>query len=442
MRLKNLTFKGGVHIDDKKEFTKDKAIERAMEPEIVYIPLHQHVGAPCKALVKAKDTVKVGQKIGDSEASLTAPVHSSVSGVVKGIEKLHTHDGYRVDCVVIESDGLNEVHESVKPKADLESLSKEDIIEIIREAGIVGMGGASFPMHSKLLTAEDAQIDTIILNGAECEPYLTSDHRMMLENPELVITGLELIMNYFDAKNGYIGIEDNKKDAIDVLSKKLEGRDNMSVVSLKTKFPQGDSYRLVDSVCNRAVPERGRCKDVHTIVSNVCTAAATAEAVLEGKPLYERVVTVTGKGVKEPKNLLVKIGTTIGDLLKQCGGFNGRPGKVIAGGPMTGFTQYTLDTPITKGIAGVLVLTEEESKAEKVLPCIKCGKCVEVCPVHLEPMFIAANALHNRFDEAEKLHALSCIECGSCSYICPSKRPLTEAIAHGKKEITSKNKKS
>ncbi|MGN9165283.1 electron transport complex subunit RsxC [Tissierellaceae bacterium HCP3S3_D8] len=442
MRLDNLTFKGGVHIKDKKELTKDKAVEKAREPEVVYIPLHQHVGAPCKALVKAKDTVKVGQKIGDSDASLTAPVHSSVSGIVKGIEKLYTHDGYKVDCVVIESDGLNEIHESVKPKGSIEDLTKEEIVQIIREAGVVGMGGAAFPMYSKLASAEDSKIDTVILNGAECEPYLTSDHRMMLEKPELVITGLELIMKCFNAKNGYIGVEDNKKDAIESLNNAIKNKDKMKVVSLKTKFPQGDSNRVVDSICNRVVPEGGRCKDVNTIVNNVCTAAAAAEAVLQGKPLYERIVTVSGNGIKEPKNLLVKIGTTIGDILEQCGGFNGKPGKVIVGGPMTGFTQFTLDTPISKGVTGIVVLTEEETKVEKVLPCIKCGKCVTVCPVHLEPLFIAANALHDRFDVAENLHALSCIGCGSCSYVCPSKRPLTEAIVHAKKEITLKNKKS
>ncbi len=442
MRLDNLTFSGGIHMADKKELTKDKAIEKAKEPEIVYIPLHQHVGTPCKALVKAKDTVKVGQKIGDSDVSLSAPIHSSVSGVVKGIEKLYTHDGYRVDCVVIESDGLNEIHESVKPKTKVEDLSKEDIVEIIREAGIVGMGGAAFPTHSKMVTGEDSIIDTVILNGAECEPYLTSDHRVMLESPELIVSGLEIIMKYFDAKNGYIGIEDNKKDAIDTLRELTKDDDKIEVISLKTKFPQGDSYRMVDTICNKVVPEGGRCKDVSTLVNNVCTAAAVAEAVLKGKPLYERVVTVTGNGIKEPKNLLVKIGTPIKDLIEQCGGFNGKPGKIVLGGPMTGYTQFSLDTPSTKGVAGIIVLSEEEVKPEKVLPCIKCGKCVEVCPVFLEPLFISAYSLMNRFEDAEKLHALSCIECGSCSYICPSKRPLTEAIAHAKKEIKAKRKKS
>jgi len=440
MSLKTVTFSGGVHMDGRKELTKDKAIEKAIEPELVHIPLHQHVGAPCKALVKAKDNVKIGQKIGDSEASLTAPVHSSVSGVVKKIEEIYTPDGYKVESVIIESDGLNEIDESIKPNKAIEDLSNKEIELILREAGIVGMGGASFPLHSKIGTT--SEIHNIILNGAECEPYLTCDDRLMLEKSELIIDGLKIMLRYFPEANGYIGIEDNKKEAIEVMSKAVEGLDNIRVVPLETKFPQGDSYRLVNAVLEEIVPKGGRCNDVNTIVNNVGTVAAAAEAVIEGKPLYERVVTITGNGVKEPKNLLVKIGTTIGDLVSQCGGFNGEPGKIIAGGPMTGHTQFTLDTPITKGVTGIVVMTEEESKPEKVLPCIKCGKCLEVCPVMLEPLYIGAYALKDRFDDAEKLNALSCIECGSCSYICPAKRPLAESIAYAKREITAQRKSS
>mgnify|MGYP000889349511 CR=1 FL=1 len=441
MSLENLTFKGGIHVPDRKEFTQDKSIEKAQEPNVVKIPLHQHVGAPCKALVKAGDTVKVGQKIGDSEASLTVPVHSSVSGEVKAIEQLYTHDGYRVDCVVIESDGLNEMDESVKPKAKLEDLTRDEILEIIKEAGIAGMGGAAFPLHSKMSTSLEAKVDTIILNGSECEPYLTSDHRMMVEHPEKVIFGLEVFMKYFGLDEGYIAVEDNKPDAISALRNASQGK-NIKVASLKTKFPQGESYRIVDAVTGRKVPQGGRCKDVQVFVTNVCTAAAVADAILEGKPLYERIVTVTGNGVKEPKNLLVKIGTSIGDVIAQCGGFNGTPGKIIAGGPMTGITQFSLDTPIAKGVTGIIVLTEEEVKPVKVSPCIKCGKCVEACPVHLLPLTISAYSLQDKYDEAEEYNALACIECGSCSYICPAKRPLTESIAHAKREIKSKRKKS
>lgn len=442
MKLNNLTFKGGIHVPDFKELTKDKPIEKANDPKVVYISLHQHVGAGCKPLVSAGDKVKVGQKIGDSDAFVTAPVHSSVSGEVKEITKLYNPDGWKTDCIVIESDGLNELHESVKPNGDLDKLSKEEIINTIREAGIVGMGGAAFPMHAKLEVTEDHNIDCVILNGAECEPYLTCDHRLMLEEAEKVIYGLEVMLDYLGLESGYIGVEDNKKDAIEVLKASVKDENKVKVASLKTKFPQGDSYRMVDSITKRVVPAGGRCKDVDAIVNNVGTALAAAEAILEGKPLYERVVTITGNGVKEPKNLMVKIGTPIRDLIQQCGGFNGKPGKIIVGGPMTGHAQFSMDAPITKAVTGILVLTEEEVKPAKVVPCIKCGKCLSACPVRLQPLVISAYSLKDRFEEAERYDAPNCIECGACSFICPSKRPLTESIGHAKREISSRRKKS
>lgn len=440
MRLDNLTFKGGLHAPDNKGYTNGKAIELANEPKTVYISLQQHVGAPCEVLVKAGDTVKVGQKIGESKAKLSVPVHASVSGVVKSITKMYTTSGVKSDCVVIESDGLNEKIESIG-MTNNDEVSKEDIINKIREAGIVCLGGGAFPAHTKFITADDNSVCNVILNGAECEPYLTCDHRIMLEQPEKVIQGLEFIMKYLGSENGYIAIENNKMDAIEIIREKSKDK-KINVATLKTKFPQGDSYRIVDSVTGCKVPKGGRCKDANAMVSNVGTAVAIAEAITEGKPLYERVVTVTGNGVKEPKNLLVKIGTPIGDLIKQCGGFNGKPGKIIAGGPFTGTAQFSLDSPIVKATSGILVLTEEETKVEKVLPCIRCGKCVEVCPVYLQPLFISAYALKDNIDMAEKYDATACISCGSCSYICPSKRPLTESIDYAKNEIKSSRKKS
>ncbi len=438
MNLKNLTFKGGTHLKSHKELTKDKAIEIAREPDFVYIPLHQHVGSGAKALVKKGDTVKVGQKIGESDASLTSVIHSSVSGTVEKIENIYTPDGWKTETVVIKSDGENQLDESIQGERDLDKLSKEEILQIVKEAGIVGMGGASFPTYAKMATAVDSKVDTIVINGAECEPYLTTDHRVMLEKPELLIYGTKVLMKYLDAKNAYIGIEDDKLDAVEKLEGLLKEEENIRVAVLKTKFPQGDSYRMIDSVTGRKVPLGGRCKDTASIVNNVGTTVAIAEAIINNKPLYERVITVTGDGVKEPKNLLVKIGTTVGEVLEQCGGFTGEPGKIIVGGPMTGYTQYTLDTPITKGTTGIVVLKEESVKREKVLPCIKCGKCLEVCPVYLEPLFISAYALKDRFDDAQALNAEACINCGACSYICPAKRPLTESIAHAQKEIKAK----
>lgn len=439
MELGKLTFKGGVHIPEYKDFTASKAIEKSVEPKVVYISLHQHVGAPCKPIVEVGENVKVGQKIGVADSSVTAPVHSSVSGVVKEFTTLYMPDGGKSECVVIESDGKNEMHESVKPN-NYDSLSKEDKLRIIEGAGIVGLGGAGFPMHTKLVTSDDNTVDVAILNGAECEPFLTCDHRIMLEEPEKVIFGLKAIMDILDIENGFIGVEDNKMDAIEVLNKTI-GEDNLEVAKLKTKFPQGDSYRLVDAIVNRKVPKGGRCKDAQSVVSNVYTSFAVSEALLEGKPLYERTVTVTGNGIKEPKNLLVKVGTPIRSLIEQCGGFVGKPGKIIAGGPMTGFAQYTLDTPITKTVSGIIVLTEEEAKPVEVLPCIRCGKCLEVCPAYLQPLFISAHALKNNIGKADEYDAMACIECGSCSYICPSKRPLAESIAHVKKEINATRKK-
>lgn len=435
--LENLTFKGGVHIPENKDLTSSKAIERAREPKTVFIALHQHVGAPCEAIVKVGDTVKVGQKIGESNAKLSATVHSSVSGQVKSIKKMYTAQGIKCDCIEIESDGLNELDESIGVKSDWTNLSKEEIVNKIKEAGIVGLGGAGFPLHSKLLSAEGTTIDSFILNGAECEPYLTCDHRIMLEEPEKVIYGLEVLMKYFDNCDGYIAVEDNKKDAIDCLSKASSDKD-IKIASLKTKFPQGESYRIVDSVLKRVVPQGGRCKDANTLVTNVGTSYAVAEAIQDNKPLYERVVTVTGNGVNEPKNLLAKIGTPIGDLIEQCGGFKGKPGKIIAGGPMTGIALHSLESPIIKETTGIIVLSEEEVKIDKVEPCIKCGECVSVCPVFLEPLYISAYSLKGNMEMANEYNALACVSCGSCSYVCPSKRPLTESINHAQNEIKSK----
>jgi len=440
MRLDNLTFKGGLHIPDNKVNTKGKVIEKTNEPKNVYISLHQGTGVACKPLVKVGDHVKVGQKVGDSDVYLSTPVHSSVSGTVKDIIVMHTTNGAKSTCIHIENDGLNEIHESIKPWGDLEGFKVEEIIGMVREAGIVGLGGAAYPTHAKLNSANECTIDTLLINGAECEPYITADHRVMLEKTEEFVFGIKAMMKVLNVENCYIGIEDNKKDAIDHLRNYIK-EDGIHVASVNTKFPQGDSARLVNSVLGRVVPLEGRCNNAGVVVNNVCTVLAVADALLEGKPLYERVITVTGSGIKEPKNLLVKIGTTIGDIIDQCGGFNGKPGKIIAGGPMTGMAQYSLDTPIVKATNGIIVLTEEEARPEKVLPCIKCGKCIEVCPSGLEPLFISAYALKNNEDKALEYHSTACIECGSCSYTCPSKRPLTESIKHINKLIKTKKKK-
>lgn len=441
MNLENLTFKGGVKAPHYKELTENLPIEKAAEPEIVYIPLHQHTGAPCEPLVQVGDTVKVGQKIGQSDAFVSAPVHSSVSGVVKEIVSMSIPTGQTVKCVVIESDGKNELHESVKPKGKLEDLSPKEIIEIIKEAGITGMGGAGFPTHVKLSPPPNKKIDTVIVNGAECEPYLTADHRVMVEYPEKIVFGLKAIMKALGVERGIIGIEKNKPDAILAMREAAKGEPNIQIATLKVKYPQGDEKRLINAILKRVVPSGGLPMDVGVVVCNASSTRAIAEAILEGKPLYERITTVTGHGIKEPKNLLVKIGTPIKDLIAQCGGFTeNAPGKILAGGPMMGIAQYSIDVPVIKGTNGVLVLTEEEAKPAKVQPCIKCGKCLQVCPVRLQPLYVAGYSMKKDFDKAEEYNAVDCIECGACSFICPAKRPLAESIRLAKREIIAKRK--
>ena len=441
MRLNNLTFKGGVHIPGFKRLTNRKSIIKADEPRFVYIPLLQHVGTPCEAIVKVGDHVKVGQKIGQSKAFVSAPVHSSVSGVVKSISLLLSPTGIKTHFVIIESDGLNELHESIKPKGNLEDLSSKEIVDIIKEAGITGMGGAGFPTHVKLSPPPEKKIDTFILNGAECEPFLTPDHRMMIEMFEKIIFGTKALMKALNVESGFIAIEKNKIDTVKAFKSVLKDTDNIRLVTLKTKYPQGDEKRIINAITGRKVPSGGLPLDVGCVVNNVSTAKAVADAIQEGKPLYERIVTVTGYGVKEPKVFLTKIGTPFQELIDQCGGYNGTPGKVMMGGPMMGISQISTKVPVIKGTGGILVLSEMEVKSEKMEACIRCGKCLEVCPVYLQPLYISAYSLKDNFDEAEKYRAMDCIECGACSYICPSKRPLTESIKQAKQEIRAKNRK-
>ena len=311
MNFKSLTFKGGANVPGFKDFTNKKPIEKALEPSIVKIPLHQHIGAPCEALVEVGDYVKVGQKIGETDAFVSAYIYSSVSGTVKEITREATPNSINVKCVVIESDKLNTMDESIGPKGHLEDLSSEEIIGIIREAGIVGLGGAGFPTHVKLSPPKEKKVDTIIINGAECEPFLTGDHRLMLEETDKIVFGLRAVMKAVGVEKGVIGVEENKPDAIEALIKAAKPFQNIEIIPLKAKYPQGDEKRIIDATINRQVPSGGLPMDVGVVVVNVSTSKAICDAILEGKPLYERVITITGKGIKEPKNLLVKIGTLL-----------------------------------------------------------------------------------------------------------------------------------
>lgn len=442
LNIRTLTFKGGTHPPDSKKATESLPIERANEPKVVVIPMQQHIGAPCEPIVQIGDEVKVGQKIGEAKGFVSVPVHSSVSGKVTAVEPRLYSGGMAVPCIVIESDMQNIVSDQVVPKGDLTGLSAEDIKNIIKEAGIVGMGGATFPTHVKLAPPPDKKVDTVILNGAECEPYLTSDHRLMLEYPENVVFGLQALMKALGVKKGYIGIETNKPDAIEKVFEAAKDVADIEVVALKTKYPQGAEKQLIYACTGREVPSGGLPADAGVVVNNVGTAAAVAKAIKTGMPLIERIVTVTGAGVNSPKNLLVKIGTSFRDIIEQCGGLKGKVGKVIAGGPMMGITQFSLDIPAIKGTSGILVLSEEEARLPEPSNCIKCGKCVETCPINLMPVNISMYSLANRHDQAEALNAMDCIECGSCSYVCPAKRPLVDSIRVSKREILARRKKA
>ncbi|NLW00094.1 MAG: electron transport complex subunit RsxC [Clostridiales bacterium] len=441
MSLGVLTFRGGVHAPHRKNDTRNKAIEIMKAPGLVYIPLQQHIGAACQPLVKPGDVVKLGQKIGEPGGFVGAPVHASVSGIVKDIRQVpHPSVGSGL-AVVIENDGKDEPDDSITP-GDISSMDADRIKELILEAGIVGMGGAAFPTHVKLSPPKEKPIDTVILNGAECEPYLTADHRLMLEAAEDVADGLKVIMKVLGVERAYIAIEDNKPDAVRIMTDTVKEVQGVDVTVLKTKYPQGAEKQLIYVVTGRQVPSGGLPMDVGVIVSNVGTSAAIARAIKTGMPLVERVVTVTGSGVAEPKNLMVRIGTSFMDVIQACGGFVEEPAKVISGGPMMGIGQYTLDVPVIKGTSGILVLTREEAKIPDVEPCIRCAKCVDACPMGLMPLMISAYALKEDYDNSEKFHAMDCIECGCCSYSCPAKRPLVQSIRVAKKMITDKRKRA
>jgi electron transport complex protein RnfC len=436
-----LSFRGGIHPPHSKSMTEHLPVEKALEPETVVIPLQQHIGAPCKPIVEVGEKVKVGQKIGEAGGFVSAPVHSSISGTVKKIEKRLIINGTGT-CVVIESDGLNEIHESVVPKGDVETLEPKEILDIINESGIVGMGGAGFPTRVKLSPPPDKKIDVLIVNGAECEPYLTADHRLMLETPEDVVYGLRAVMKVLGLEKAYIAIENNKMDAVLSVKEAAKEYPGIQVVTVKTKYPQGGEKQLIYACSQREVPSGSLPMDAGAVVSNVATMSAISKAIRTGMPLIERICTVTGDGIVEPKNIMIKNGTRISEIVAQAGGYKGNPGKVILGGPMMGFAQFTDDLPSTKTTSGVLVFTEEQARLPEANPCIRCGKCVDICPSFIQPFAISAYSLNGMFDMAEKNNAMDCIECGSCSFICPSKRPLLHSIRMAKREIISKRRKT
>lgn len=422
------TFKGGIHPPDKKELSKDKKISPTKPPKRVVIPLVQHIGAPCKLTVNVGQEVKKGEVIGTPEGFVSAPVHSSVSGKVIAIGDFPLATGRMVTSVVIENDSKEE-WALLKDNPDYMKLSPDELKAKVKDAGIVGMGGAAFPAHVKLSPPKEKPVDVVILNGAECEPYLTADYRLMIERPQDVVEGLKILMKILGVNKGFIGIEDNKPDAVEAMKKAASGEPNIDVCALEVKYPQGAEKMLIRATVGREVPPRGLPMDVGVVVQNIGTAVAIYEAARYGKPLIERVVTVTGEGIKEPKNLKVKIGTLVSDLIEECGGFKSEAAKVVSGGPMMGFAMYSLDVPVTKGTSGVLVLPEEGVvHAEEFGPCIRCGRCIDICPMGLMPSMLSVLSERGFYEETKDYNLFDCFECGSCTYVCPSKRPIVQFI--------------
>lgn len=424
---------GGVHPPENKLSAGEK-IKVLPVPEQVIIPLGQHIGAPATPVVQKGDTVKAGQLIAQAAGFVSANIHSSVSGTVVAIDNVTDAAGLSKPAITIKVEGdewLPEIDRTDKLECNI-TLSKEEIVKAIAAAGIVGMGGATFPTQVKLTPPPGSKAEFLIINGVECEPYLTSDHRVMLEKAEEVIVGVQILMKAIDVKKAIIGIENNKKDAIEHLQQIASKVLGVEICPLKVKYPQGGEKQLIQATVGRAVPSGALPIAVGAVVQNVGTALAVYEAVMKRKPLVERVVTVTGKSVKQPGNYLCRIGTPISKLIEAAGGIPDDTGKVIGGGPMMGRTMVNVDSPIMKGTSGVLLINNQEAERKAVRNCIRCSKCVTVCPMGLEPYLLAKLSMFNLLERMEEEKVMDCIECGSCSFTCPSTRPLLDYIRLGK----------
>lgn len=435
-----LTFKGGIHPNDGKSLAKDKAIVTVMPKGDLIYPLSQHIGAPASPIVSVGDHVLKGQKIAEAGGFVSAPIHASVSGTVKAIEPHFNPTGSKVNCIVVENDGeYQEV--PYAPAKPFDELTKEAILNLISEAGIVGMGGAGFPTKVKLSPKEPEKIEYVIANCAECEPYITADYRRMLENPEELVSGMKVVLKLFDNAKGIFGVEDNKPDCIAKLKELTKDEPRMEVLALKTKYPQGAERQLIFATTGRAINSSMLPADAGCVVDNVETLIGIHHAVIDGRPVIERIVTVSGDGVKEPGNFKVLFGTNQRELVEAAEGFLGEPEKVISGGPMMGFAMFTLDTPITKTSSSILCLTKDEVAANEPSACINCGRCVEVCPSRIIPSRLADFAEHHNEEAFTKWEGLECVECGSCSYVCPAKRQLKQAIGSMRKIALANRRK-
>lgn len=435
------TFKGGIHPYEGKELTMDKEIVEYLPKGDMVYPISQHIGAPAKPVVKKGDRVLTGQLIAEAGGFVSANIHSSVSGTVKAIEARLTSSGSKVNSIIIENDNKYESVEFTPISKPVSELKRDEILDAIKAAGIVGMGGAGFPTNVKLSPKNADEIDRIIVNASECEPYLTSDYRRLMEQPEKIIEGLRIVLRLFKGSKGIIAVENNKPEAIKLLREKLGTDSDITVHSMKTKYPEGAERQLIYANTGRYINSKMLPADVGCIVHNVDTIYSIYEAVREGKPLITRIVTVTGDAIENPCNFKVRTGTSYAELIEAAGGFKGTPAKIISGGPMMGKAIYSLDLPITKSSSAILCLSKDEASEYEPSACIRCGRCVSVCPGRVMPNQLARLANAGEIDAFIKYNGMECCECGCCSYICPAKRPLTQVIAGTRKLVLANKKK-
>lgn len=433
------TFRGGVHPDDKKRSSNYIKIEKLDPPKTMVYPVQQHIGKPANILVKVGDEVKIGQLIAEADGYVSANVHASVSGKVAAIRP-HIHpNGNMVNSIIVENDFREEYIKEFNEQKDIEKLEPQDIVNIVKDAGIVGMGGATFPTHVKL--APPSKIDTVIINGAECEPYITSDHRLMLEHPKCILTGIRAVMKAVGAENAFVGVESNKPDAIERLTEIFGENENINVVPVKAKYPQGSEKQMINAVTGRQVPSGGLPSDVGVVVLNIDTVWAIADAINKGLPLIYRIVTLSGDAVAQPKNYMVRLGTPAQAVIDAAGGFEEEPSKILLGGPMMGNAVYSTEVPVLKGTGAIVALTEREIKSTEPTACVRCGKCVDACPMHLQPLMLRAYSVKNDYGALKKFHILDCMECGACAYICPGRQNPVQYIRNTKPKVLEMVKK-
>ena len=435
------TFKGGVHPYEGKELSESKPVQVLMPKGELVFPLSQHIGAPANPLVKKGDQVLAGQIIAEAGGFISANVVCSVSGTVKAVEPRRVANGAMVNSIVVENDGEYKTVEGVGEDRDYTALSKEEIRKIVKDAGIVGLGGAGFPTHVKLTPKDDAKIDYVIVNGAECEPYLTSDYRLMIEEPEKLVGGLKVILRLFENAKGVIGIENNKPEAIKKLTELVKDEPKISVCPLLTKYPQGGERSLIYAVTGRKVNSSMLPADAGCIVDNVDTVISIYNAVCKSTPLMRKIITVTGDAIAEPQNFNVKLGTNYEELIEAAGGFKTEPEKVINGGPMMGQAMFDFHAPVMKNSSALTCMSKDEVAANEPTPCIRCGRCVDVCPSNIVPVLMMRAAVNNDAESFEKLNGMECVECGSCAFICPAKRPLTQAFKEMRKVVAANRRK-